>query len=129
MISICKTYTFEAAHRLPNHKGKCARPHGHSYKLEVEVYRDSPLVRGDESDSDYGMVMDFADLDDIVEPIIKLLDHRDLNDLSTTFPRTTAELIVMGIVDTLSPDLERAGVNIKRVRLWETAKAYAEWTP
>jgi 6-pyruvoyl-tetrahydropterin synthase len=37
MLCICRTFTFEAAHHLPNYKGKCSRPHGHGFKLEVEV--------------------------------------------------------------------------------------------
>ena len=36
-MKIGKTYSFEAAHHLPNHNGKCKNPHGHSYRLEVEV--------------------------------------------------------------------------------------------
>lgn len=35
--TIGKTFTFEAAHHLEHHRGKCRRPHGHSYKLEVMV--------------------------------------------------------------------------------------------
>ena len=34
---ITKTFRFESAHHLPGHSGKCARPHGHSYRLEVAV--------------------------------------------------------------------------------------------
>ena len=29
--------TFAAAHRLPEHGGKCQRLHGHTYGLEVTV--------------------------------------------------------------------------------------------
>ena len=34
---IRKRFRFEAAHTLPFHPGKCARMHGHSYRLEVAV--------------------------------------------------------------------------------------------
>ena len=36
-MRIGKLFKFEAAHRLPNHPGKCKNLHGHSYKLEVVV--------------------------------------------------------------------------------------------
>ena len=31
------TTNFAAAHRLPDHEGKCQRLHGHTYGLEVTV--------------------------------------------------------------------------------------------
>ncbi len=34
---LTKTFHFEAAHHLPGHRGKCARLHGHSYRLEVTL--------------------------------------------------------------------------------------------
>ena len=48
---------FEAAHRLPNVPTghKCARLHGHSYRVEVHV-------AGDRSTPSSGWVMDFADI-------------------------------------------------------------------
>lgn len=62
--SITKIFRFEAAHHLPDHQGKCARLHGHSYKLEV-------MLRGAIKDSvgasDNGMVMDFGDISQIVK--------------------------------------------------------------
>ena len=36
-LQIRKHFRFEAAHALPFHPGKCARMHGHSYRLEVAV--------------------------------------------------------------------------------------------
>jgi len=36
-VQIRKHFRFEAAHVLPYHLGKCARPHGHSYRLEVAI--------------------------------------------------------------------------------------------
>ena len=36
-ITITVTATFAAAHRLPDHEGKCFRLHGHTYGLEVTV--------------------------------------------------------------------------------------------
>lgn len=135
-MKIGKRYTFEAAHHLPGHKGKCANPHGHSYVLEVEI--EGGLI-DDEGASDDHMVEDFATLDVLVEEVVDLLDHHDLNQLGF-FKRTTAESIVLWIAGTLLKAMmpapmyqERHRVfggdtKLSRVRLYETAKAYAEWT-
>lgn len=71
MQSIVKEFAFEAAHILPSHPGKCSRLHGHSYKVEIGLTG--------EVDSVTGFVMDFADLKNLMEPIIKRFDHQCLN--------------------------------------------------
>src|SRR5260370_625372 len=77
---ITKIFSFESAHHLPGHRGKCARLHGHSYRLEITLrgpIKDSPGA------SDHGMVTDFADLSLIVKSIvIERLDHQYLNPIS-----------------------------------------------
>jgi len=107
-------FGFEAAHILPHHPGKCSRPHGHSYRLEVVV--DGPVQQDGPA---AGMVMDFADLKAIVRRmVIEVLDHNDLN---TVIANPTAEEIVAWIWNRLEPELP----NLRRLVLWETATAYA----
>jgi len=74
-MEIYKSFTFEAAHRLPNVPAdhKCARLHGHSY--QISVYVEGPV--GAES----GWVMDFATIGAASKPVFELLDHRYLNDI------------------------------------------------
>ena len=120
MFTICKTFTFEAAHRLPNHDGKCRNIHGHSYKVEVMMTSLLLNVSGPKE----GMVIDFSDLKAIwtahLEP---LLDHQDLNvTLINAVPVTTAENLARWIYSQFS---ER--VPISAVRVWETATAWAEY--
>ena len=55
-ITITVTATFAAAHRLPDHEGKCFRLHGHTYGLEVSV-EGTPQETGPAA----GMVMDDID--------------------------------------------------------------------
>jgi 6-pyruvoyltetrahydropterin/6-carboxytetrahydropterin synthase len=120
---ITKIFHFEAAHHLPGHRGKCARPHGHSYRLEISLRGPIKHAPGQ---TDNGMVMDFGDLSLIVkEAVIARLDHYDLNDVTRL--HTTAENMTHWIWDTLVA----AGLPddlIHRIRLWETASAYAEIT-
>lgn len=113
--SITKSFTFEAAHKLPKHNGKCARLHGHSYRLEVAVA--GKLISEGSSE---GMVIDFSDLSKIVEKeIIEQWDHQFLNDLLGF--STTAELLASEIFYRL----KNANLSVIKVRLWETSKAFA----
>ena len=74
-MEIFKTFTLECAHRLPNVAAghKCARVHGHSFRVEVHVA--GPV------DPTLGWVMDFADLKRAFEPLFERLDHRYLNEV------------------------------------------------
>src|SRR2546421_12500234 len=75
-VSLWKEFTFEAAHRLPGVPTghKCARLHGHSYRLIVHVSGDVDPVTG--------MVIDFADVKAAVKPLIEAhLDHYYLNEV------------------------------------------------
>lgn len=111
--AITHSFTFEAAHKLPWHPGKCRELHGHGYRLEVTV--EGPLT-------DDGIVMDFADLQDRVErDVIARYDHRYLNDL---LDNPTAELIAQDIWQ----HLETGGTRVSRIRLWETPDSWVELT-
>jgi 6-pyruvoyltetrahydropterin/6-carboxytetrahydropterin synthase len=74
-MEIYREFTFEAAHRLPRVPDghKCARLHGHSYKVQVHV-------RGD-VDPATGWVMDFAEIKKAFRPLHDQLDHYYLNDV------------------------------------------------
>ena len=74
-MEIFKQFTFEAAHRLPNVPAthKCARLHGHSFRVEVHVH--GPV------DPVLGWVRDFGDIQDVVKPVIDRLDHYYLNEI------------------------------------------------
>ena len=74
-MEIFKEFRIEAAHRLPNVPPghKCARLHGHSFRIELHVEG--------EVDPHTGWVMDFADIKRAFEPIYQRLDHHYLNDV------------------------------------------------
>lgn len=113
-MRICKQFTFEAAHVLPHHPGKCSRLHGHSYRLEVFV--DGPLQSSGPAS---GMVVDFDEIAGTVrEHVIDRLDHRSLNEL---LENPTSELIIEWIWQSLASHLP----GLAQLVLWETATAYA----
>jgi 6-pyruvoyltetrahydropterin/6-carboxytetrahydropterin synthase len=74
-MEIFSEVTFEAAHRLPHvpEGHKCARLHGHSYRVEIHV--------SGELDPEAGWVMDFADVKAAFRPLHDQLDHRYLNEV------------------------------------------------
>lgn len=71
-----RTWHFHAAHQLLHHNGPCARPHGHTYHVTVEVSGEIQPVDGR---PDGGMVVDFSFLDATWRSVEHRLDHRDLN--------------------------------------------------
>jgi 6-pyruvoyltetrahydropterin/6-carboxytetrahydropterin synthase len=83
-----KRFTFEAAHFLPLHQGKCKRLHGHSWVGWVEVTGDSLHEEGPQA----GMVMDYSCISDAIKPMVeKYLDHHCLNEtLPLTSPTSEA---------------------------------------
>ena len=86
MVEIFKEFTFEAAHRLPRvpEGHKCARLHGHSFRVVVHV--EGPVG------AETGWVQDFADLKDAFEPLYRQLDHNYLNEVPGLENPTSEEL-------------------------------------
>lgn len=74
-MEIFRVFTVEAAHRLPNvpEGHKCARLHGHSFRIEIHV--------AGAVDPATGWVMDFAELKRAFAPTFDRLDHHYLNDI------------------------------------------------
>ena len=106
-MRIYKEFTFEAAHRLINvpDEHKCARLHGHSFKVRISV-EGQP---GENS----GWVMDYAEITAAFKPIRKLLDHYYLNEIKG-LENPTSENIVRWIWFRLKPDLpELCEIEIK----------------
>ena len=121
--SITKIFRFEAAHHLPGHQGKCARPHGHSYRLEVTI---SGPIKDAPGESDHGMVMDFGELSHTVNnSVLERLDHQDLN--AVTGLHTTAENLAHWIWDELTANGLSEAL-LYRIRLWETESCFVEIT-
>src|SRR5947209_20302022 len=80
---------FEAAHDIPGQKGKSARLHGHSYRVEAEF-------SGKELDP-LGMLCDFTDLKAVLNEFLP--DHTYLNDVIPY--STTAENVARWIFEQL----------------------------
>jgi 6-pyruvoyltetrahydropterin/6-carboxytetrahydropterin synthase len=72
---LTKDFTFEAAQTLPNVPAghKCARMHGHSFKVEV-------TVEG-QVDPATGWIYDHSRISHAMQPLLDMMDHAYLNDI------------------------------------------------
>lgn len=74
-MDVFKSFTIEAAHRLPNapEGHKCRRLHGHSFRIDVHV--------SGSAQADAGWVVDFAQIKAAFQPLHEQLDHSFLNEI------------------------------------------------
>jgi 6-pyruvoyltetrahydropterin/6-carboxytetrahydropterin synthase len=116
-LEIFKAFTLESAHRLPNvpEGHKCARVHGHSFRVEIHVR--GPL------DPQLGWVMDFAGVKAAFEPLFLQLDHRYLNDVPG-LENPTSEHLARWIWQRLQPALPQ----LCAVVVHETCTSGARYT-
>ena len=137
MFKVSKEFSFDMAHILDGHDGKCQNLHGHTYKLQVEVSGDLVLEGAKK-----GMVVDFTDVKAVVkEAILAPMDHafiydttsereckiaallNELNSKTFGIPmRTTAEELARFMFNCLKDKLP-----ISAIRLWETPTSFCEY--
>lgn len=70
--TISRRFEFDMGHRVTNHASQCRNFHGHRYVAIVHLSGeliDTPHA------SDYGMVLDFADVKVLLAGLIDRLDH------------------------------------------------------
>ena len=97
-MEIFNEFIFEAAHRLPHVPAdhKCARLHGHSFRVAVHVR--GPVQQP------VGWVLDFADIGAAFRPLEDQLDHRYLNDVPG-LENPTSEVLARWLWTRLRPAL------------------------
>ncbi len=132
MIELTQCFEFSASHRLhvesmsPEENrqcfGKCNNPngHGHNYQVEVTVGRTKV--------GDDGVVLSLPRFEDIVKrEVIDRLDHTHLNADVPEFAgvNPSVENIARTVWNYLSGKTGEAV--LRKVRVWETAKTYAEY--
>jgi 6-pyruvoyltetrahydropterin/6-carboxytetrahydropterin synthase len=126
---------FDSGHRLLDYQGKCAYPHGHTYRAEV-------FVKAASLDS-LGLVFDFAELKGRIKAWIDdnwdhafLVNSRDRELIQGLTPAARGRLYQFQgenpSCEVMSRELykkvaELCGVAPARVRLWESLNQYAEF--
>ena len=113
---------FAAAHQLRMVADKCENLHGHNWKIEV-------CVKGEKL-NDAGILMDFGDIKRHEADIMKVLDHKFLNELDI-FPddNPSSERIARFIADSLQAKIDNPAIAVSQVTAWESDNASATYTP
>jgi 6-pyruvoyltetrahydropterin/6-carboxytetrahydropterin synthase len=115
--TITKSFSFEASHQLPHHRGKCSKLHGHSYVAEISV---KGPIQEETGEPESGMVVDFDELSRAAKEIIDSFDHSHLND---HLNNPTAE----NIATRIKQYMEYSGKFVDvRVKLYETENSWVE---
>jgi len=124
-----KDLNFDAAHYTSGIESKCKNLHGHTFRVEVEVYG--------EIESKSGMVIDFLVLKKIIKKILSDYDHKiivpkkDLDKIRIEgpfnvefkvidYPEATTEYIALDIAKRV---YEEIGLSVK-VKLYEGSRNY-----
>ena len=108
-MKIFKKFTFDSAHFLPNVPDghKCKEMHGHTYQLTV-------FFEG-ELEKHLDWVIDFADIKKTVNPVVKSIDHKLLNDIKG-LENPTCEVIAVWLWNKIKPELP----TLTKIQLDET---------
>ena len=112
-FEITTTRTFAAAHQLRLPGGSIEPLHGHNWRVKV-------TVSSDRLDA-LGTVMDFHELERLVDVIIRPMHNRHLNELEPFAAELnpSAENVAYHVARSLAPALPD-GVRLTRVEVWET---------
>jgi 6-pyruvoyltetrahydropterin/6-carboxytetrahydropterin synthase len=109
-FEITTTREFSAAHQLRLYDGSLEPLHGHNWRVKVSVAGELDAI---------GVVMDFHELERLVDELIVPMHNRHLNDLpafATLNP--TAENVARHVGQALRLP---AGVSLACVEVWETS--------
>lgn len=104
---------FSASHCLPNVPTghKCARLHGHSYRVAVEVR--GPVVEP------LGWICDFGVLDGAMKQLVHgALDHRHLNEIAG-LENPTSEALAQWVLERMRMGIVTDGIEIHSVSVFE----------
>ncbi len=115
MFSICKSINFPMGHRLSKHLGKCKNLHGHNLKLEVKL--SSATLNDDD------MVLDFADISNMLKLIADRYDHALLlNATDTAYIEFAKKQNISHVVFESDPTSEKLCEDIAKLLLYLLAE-------
>ncbi len=116
-ISLTKQFHFEAAHHLPTFPEghKCRRLHGHSFRFDV-------VVEGN-LDPAKGYLIDYGDIKQIVDPIVKQLDHYYLNEIPG-LENPTSEMLAIWLYNRIKPSLPL----LSKIVVYETCTSRCDYS-
>lgn len=88
MYSLKTEHSFDSAHFLSGHDGKCSNIHGHRWRVIIEVYENDIKSEGQIR----GMIVDFGTLKSQVKAEADALDHALIIEKNTLKEKTIEAL-------------------------------------
>jgi len=113
---------FSAAHNLVDYNGACENCHGHNWRVQLTVVKDELGYDG--------MVMDFTVAQEILNRFVDKLDHKYLNELKFFEDiNPTSERVAYLIYENILEKIERDGLKITEIEVWENEDSSACYIP
>lgn len=141
MLSVTRRLEWDAIHRIPGHEGPCAAWHGHRYAAEVSCVGEGL--------DDQGRIIDFGCIKEVLggwldarwdHTAILMRDDPDQAAAAIAAANAsrgrpvywldgapTAENIAAELARVAQELLGPFGIDVVRLRLWETPNCSAEW--
>ncbi|RJQ54216.1 MAG: 6-carboxytetrahydropterin synthase QueD [Actinobacteria bacterium] len=115
MYRLCVKEHFDAAHSLRGYPGDCAKLHGHTWDVEVQVEGERL--------NEIEIVYDFRRLKQDLREVLDRFDHKHLNEVAP-FDRLspTGENLARHIFEELERRIGEE-VRVVRVNVWESPQA------
>jgi 6-pyruvoyltetrahydropterin/6-carboxytetrahydropterin synthase len=120
MYEVTVTTSISASHRLKGYMGKCENLHGHNYRIEVTVGRNSL--------DEVGLAVDFSVVKKQLKLVAERFDHTDLNQTEEfRHKNPSSENIAKLVYDVLKTSLEDRELKVMRVRVHETEGSFVTY--
>jgi queuosine biosynthesis protein QueD len=112
---------FSAAHEVRGHPGKCARMHGHNWKVEAEVAATQL--------NDIGIALDFYEIRIALSKLVDTLDHQNLNAIAPFDSiNPTAENLAAWFYKQLSLEIKSNTYKLQAIKIWETERCSVRYS-
>jgi len=122
MYEVTIIKSFSSAHFLEQIGGKCEELHGHNFKVEVTVFASAL--------KESGLLIDFRIVKKWLGEILDQMDHQHLNELPFfSGINPAAENIAKHIYEEMKLKVKTSGVNVARVKIWESENAAVTYMP
>ena len=122
MFEITRERSFSASHQLRNYNGRCERLHGHNWRVRVCLAAEKLNASG--------MVIDFHELDKMMQVAMEPFDHRHLNDAPAFIEANpSAENLAHAIGESVASQLKDNSVQVRHCDVWENDLSRARYIP
>ena len=131
MYRLLKEINFCYGHRLLDYEGRCAHPHGHNGRIQIEL--------GAQGLDKRGMVYDFGDVKELIQEWVdRALDHRRilkkgdplvraLRDLKEPVYEMDANPTAESLAELIWRYAKSKGLPVTNVTFWETPSSNASF--